>query len=107
MFSFGVNSCISVNIVKEGSGRIVTVALMVSRFVTRSMRRPRDACPMEELVSTLGAGHCIRLGFVTSTVQGWEGKKERGEEGKRGREEGSRGEGTVYACIPQHRHCKN
>ena len=70
MFSFCVNSCVSVNIVKEGSGRIVTVALMVSRSVTRSMRRPRDACPMEELVSTLGAGHCILLGFVASTVQG-------------------------------------
>ena len=88
------------NIEKKGSGRMVTVALIVSKSVTRSMRRPRDACPMEELLeSTLGAGHCIRLGFVTSTVQGWEGKKERGEDGKRGRGEGGRGEGTVYACT--------
>ena len=72
----------SVNIEKEGSGRMVTVALIISRSVTRSMRRPRDVCPMEELVSILGAGHCMRVGFVASTVQGWEGKRERGEEGK-------------------------
>ena len=52
---------------------MVTVALIISKFVTRSMRRPRDTCPMEELVNdTLGARHCIREGFVGSTSQGWE-----------------------------------
>ena len=78
------------NIEKEGSGKMVTVALIVSRSVTRSMRRPRDACPREELV--LGAGHCIRLGFVASTVQGWEGK--------RGRRQG-RGDSICMYTITQ------
>ena len=67
------------------SGRMVTVALIISRSVTRSMRRPRDARPMEELVNDiLGAGHCIRVGLFVSNVQGWEMKKTvggRGEEG--------------------------
>ena len=81
LFSFCVNSITSENIEKEGSGRTVTVALIISRSVTRSMRRPRDTCPMEELVNdTLGAEHCIREGFVRSTSQGWE---RGGEGGKR------------------------
>ena len=90
----------SVNVKKEGSGRMVTVALIISRSVTRSMRRPRDVCPMEELVSILGAGHCMRVGFVASTVQGWEGKRERGEEEKRGRRQG-RGDSICMYTITQ------
>ena len=85
LFSFCVNSSTSENIEKEGSGRMVTVALIISRSVTRSMRRPRDTCPMNELVNdTLGVGHCIRVGFVGSTSQGWgvEGWGEVGEEGE-------------------------
>ena len=85
MFSFCVNSITSENIEKEGSGRTVTVALIISRSVTRSMRRPRDTCPMEKLVNdTLGAEHCIRVGFIGSTSQSWgvEGWGEVGEEGE-------------------------
>ena len=76
MFSFCVNSSVSLNIEKEGSWRMVTVALIISRSVTRSMRRPRDVCPMEELVNNiLGVGHCIRVGLFVSSVQGWKMKK--------------------------------
>ena len=85
MFSFCVNSITSENIEKEGSGRMVTVVLIISRSVTRSMRRPRDACPIEKLVNdTLGVVHCIRVGVVRSTSQGWglDGWGEVGEEGE-------------------------
>ena len=85
LLSFCANSSTSENIKKEGSWRTVTVALIISRSVTRSMRRPRDTCPMNELVNdTLGVGHCIRVGFVGSTSQGWgvEGWGEVGEEGE-------------------------
>ena len=86
--SFCANSCTSENIEKEGSGRMVTVALIIRRSVTRSMRRPRDTCPMEKLVNdTLGAGHCIREGFVGSTSQGW-GVEEWGEGGMEARARG-------------------
>ena len=69
---------------------MVTVALIISRSVTRSMRRPRDACPMEEMVNDiLGAGHCIRVGLFASSVQGWKMKK-RQQVGK------ERGGGHIY-----------
>ena len=101
-----MNSCTSENIEKEGSGRTVTVALIISRSVTRSMRRPRDTCPMEKLVNdTLGAEHCIREGFVGSTSQGWE---EGG--GRRGGEMEARVRGKyihVYCGGDNYVHCKN
>ena len=111
-----MNSCTSENIEKEGSGRTVTVALIISRSVTWSMRRPRDTCPMEKLVNdTLGAEHCIREGFVGSTSQGWEGGGRRGEGGG-GREGGGGGEMEarvrgkyihVYCGGDNYVHCKN